>query len=167
FVAVLLAIGLVIVLVLTPTAITLGVASLALVVAYPYMKRLTYWPQAFLGLTFNWGALMGWAAVTDGLDLAPLALYAAGIAWTLHYDTIYAHQDKEDDALVGVKSTALLLGPRTRRWLALFAVLAVAGFGLALWLGGTGWPGALALVAVAAHLAWQTATVNIDDPADC
>src|SRR5690606_26230421 len=154
FVAVLLAIGLVIVLVLTPTAITLGVASLALVVAYPYMKRLTYWPQAFLGLTFNWGALMGWAAVTDGLDLAPLALYAAGIAWTLHYDTIYAHQDKEDDALIGVKSTALKFGRSTRPWLAAFAILALLGFGVALWFGDAGWPGYVGLAGVALHLAW-------------
>jgi 4-hydroxybenzoate polyprenyltransferase len=167
FLALLLAIGLAILVTLTPTAIALGVASLALVVAYPFMKRVTYWPQAFLGLTFNWGALMGWAAVTDGLDLAPLALYAAGIAWTLHYDTIYAHQDKEDDALIGVKSTALKFGSGTRRWLVLFAVATLIGFGAALWLGGTGWPGALALAAVAAHLAWQTVAVDIDDPADC
>ncbi len=167
FLALLLAVGLAVLLLLTPTAIALGVASLALVVTYPFMKRITHWPQAFLGLTFNWGALMGWAAVNDGLDLAPLALYAAGIAWTLHYDTIYAHQDKEDDALIGVKSTALLLGTRTRPWLLLFAALALIGFGLALYLGGTGWPGLAALAAVGLHLAWQTASVDTDDPRDC
>lgn len=167
FLALLLAVGLAILLTLPPTAIALGVASLALVVTYPFMKRVTYWPQAFLGLTFNWGALLGWAAMTDGLALAPLALYAGGIAWTLHYDTIYAHQDKDDDALIGVKSTALKFGRATRPWLALFAVLALIGFGVALWLGGAGWIGLVGLLAVAAHLAWQTLAVDIDDPADC
>ena len=167
FLGLLLAIGLAILLALTPTAMALGAASLALVVAYPFMKRVTYWPQAFLGLTFNWGALMGWAAVNDGLALAPLALYAGGIAWTLHYDTIYAHQDKDDDALIGVKSTALKFGRSTRPWLVFFAILAVIGFGAALWLGGAGWIGLAGLAAVALHLAWQTVTVDIDSPADC
>ncbi len=167
FLGLLLAIGLAILLALTPTAIMLGVGSLALVVAYPFMKRVTYWPQAFLGLTFNWGALMGWAAVTDGLAPAALALYAGGIAWTLHYDTIYAHQDKDDDALIGVKSTAIRLGRATRPWLVAFAILAVIGFGAALWLGGAGWIGLAGLSAAALHLAWQTASVDIDSPADC
>lgn len=167
FLALQLLLGLAVLVQLTPTAIALGVASLALVVAYPFMKRITYWPQAFLGLTFNWGALLGWAAVMDGLHVAALALYAGGISWTLHYDTIYAHQDKEDDALIGVKSTALKFGRRTRPWLAIFAAVAVTGFGVALWLGGVGWPGYLALAGVALHLAWQTATVDIDSPADC
>lgn len=167
FLALLLAVGLAVLLALTPTAIALGIGSLALVVTYPFMKRVTYWPQAFLGLTFNWGALMGWAAVADGLDLAPLALYAGGIAWTLHYDTIYAHQDKDDDALIGVKSTALKFGRATRPWLALFAVLTVAGFGAALWFGQAGAIGYAGLAAVALHLAWQTARVDIDSPADC
>ena len=167
FLALQLAIGLVILLQLSPLAIALGVASLALIVTYPFMKRVTYWPQAFLGLTFNWGALMGYAAAKDRLDSAPLLLYAAGIAWTLVYDTIYAHQDKEDDALIGVRSTALKFGAATRRWLVPFAVattlllaavIAAAGLGLFAW---------LALIAVAGHLAWQIATVDFDNPADC
>ncbi|GIL00011.1 MAG: 4-hydroxybenzoate octaprenyltransferase [Alphaproteobacteria bacterium] len=167
FLAAQLLVGLVILVTLPPTAIALGVASLALVAIYPFMKRITYWPQAFLGLTFNWGALLGWAAVTDGLHVAALALYAGGIAWTLHYDTIYAHQDKEDDALIGVKSTALKFGRGTRLWLGAFAVLALMGFGGALWFGNAGWPGYVGLAGVALHLAWQTLTVDIDSPADC
>jgi len=167
FLALQLAIGLVILLQLSPLAIALGVASLALIVTYPFMKRVTYWPQAFLGLTFNWGALMGYAAAKDRLDSAPLLLYAAGIAWTLVYDTIYAHQDKEDDALIGVRSTALKFGAATRRWLVPFAVattlllaavIAAAGLGLFAW---------LALIGVAGHLAWQIAPVDFDNPADC
>jgi 4-hydroxybenzoate polyprenyltransferase len=118
--------GLVILLQLRPLAIALGVASLALVAAYPLMKRVTWWPQAFLGLTFNWGALMGWAAVTGGLEPPALLLYAGGILWTLGYDTIYAHQDKEDDARVGVKSTALRLGPASRAWIYAFYLGALA-----------------------------------------
>ena len=106
----------------------LGVASLALVAVYPFAKRFTWWPQVFLGLAFNWGALLGWAAHARGLGWAPLLLYAAGIAWTLFYDTIYAHQDREDDALIGVKSTARLFGTRTKRWLAGFLV-ALGGAG--------------------------------------
>ena len=97
-----------------PEAIALGVASLALVAVYPFAKRFTWWPQVFLGLAFNWGALLAWAAHARGLGAAPVLLYAAGIAWTLFYDTIYAHQDREDDALIGVKSTARLFGPRTK-----------------------------------------------------
>ena len=167
FLALQLAIGLVILLQLSPLAIALGVASLALIVTYPFMKRVTYWPQAFLGLTFNWGALMGYAAAKDRLDSAPLLLYAAGIAWTLVYDTIYAHQDKEDDALIGVRSTALKFGAATRRWLVPFAIamtlllaamIAAASLGLFAW---------LALIGVAGHLAWQIATVDFDNPADC
>jgi 4-hydroxybenzoate polyprenyltransferase len=152
---------------LNGTAIPVGLASLPLIVAYPFMKRITYWPQAFLGLTFNWGALVGWAAVSGGLGLPALALYAAGIAWTLGYDTIYAHQDKEDDALIGVKSTALLFGARTRPWIAGFYVLALALFGLAGALAGLAWPFWIGLATVAAQLAWQTVRVDPDDPADC
>ena len=167
FLALQLAIGLVILVQLSPLAIALGIASLALIVTYPFMKRVTYWPQAFLGLTFNWGALMGYAAAKDRLDSAPLLLYAAGIAWTLVYDTIYAHQDKEDDALIGVRSTALKFGAATRRWLVPFAAattLLLAAMILAAGLGLFAW---LALIAVAGHLAWQIAMVDFDNPADC
>jgi len=167
FLALQLLIGLVILLQLSPLAIALGVGSLALVVTYPFMKRVTYWPQAFLGLTFNWGALMGYAAAENRLDAGPLLLYGAGIAWTLVYDTIYAHQDKEDDALIGVRSTALKFGAATRRWLVPFAaamVLLLAAMILSAGLGLFAW---LALASVAGHLAWQIATVDFDDPADC
>ena len=160
-------VGLLILLTFNRFAIMLGVLSLALVFTYPLMKRITYWPQAFLGLTFNWGALMGWAAVTGSLALPTLLLYAGGIAWTLHYDTIYAHQDKEDDALVGVKSTALKLGAQTKPWLAGFSIATVILFEIAVALAHLGWPAMLAVAAVALHLTWQILTVELDDPADC
>jgi 4-hydroxybenzoate polyprenyltransferase len=145
--------------------ILLGVASLALVFTYPLMKRITYWPQAVLGLTFNWGALMGWTAVAGSLGWPAIALYAGGIAWTLHYDTIYAHQDKEDDALVGVKSTALKLGTKTKPWLIGFSIATVLLFAVAL--VGLSWSAWIALAFVACHLAWQITAVDLDDPADC
>ncbi len=148
-------------------AIAVGAASLALVFVYPLMKRVTYWPQLVLGLTFNWGALLGWAAVEGDLAWAPILLYAAGIFWTLGYDTIYAHQDKEDDALIGVKSSALALGDRTRPWLFVFyaaAIALLAASGLAL---GAGWIYYAGLAVAAGHLGWQAGTVDIDDAADC
>ena len=111
------------------------------------MKRITYWPQAFLGITFNWGALVGYAAVTGRLDRAALLLYAAGFFWTLGYDTLYAHQDKEDDALIGVKSTALLLGTATPRWLLGFYGCTLVSAGAAGCLAGKGWLFYLALLA--------------------
>jgi 4-hydroxybenzoate polyprenyltransferase len=123
--------------------------------------------KAFLGLTFNWGALIGWAAVMGELGAPALALYAGGIAWTLHYDTIYAHQDKEDDALIGVKSTALKLGGQTKPWLAGFSVATIVLFEIAMALAHLGWPAMLAVAAVTLHLTWQILTVELDDPADC
>lgn len=148
-------------------AVVLGAASLLLVAFYPFAKRLTDWPQAVLGLTFNWGALLGWAVVRGDLDWPPVALYVAGIAWTLGYDTIYAHQDKEDDLIVGVRSTALRLGAATKPWLwgfygAATATLAVAG--LLAGLGVAFWP---ALCVVALHFAWQILRLDIDDPKRC
>jgi 4-hydroxybenzoate polyprenyltransferase len=159
--------GLLVLLAFNRFTILLGVLSLLLVFTYPLMKRVTYWPQAFLGLTFNWGALMGWAAVTGGIGAPALALYAGGIAWTLHYDTIYAHQDKEDDALVGVKSTALRFGDRTKPWLVGFSIVTVGLFELAVALAGLGWPAMLAVACIALHLTWQIIAVDLDDPADC
>lgn len=167
FLAALLLAGLVILLQLSPTAIWLGIASLGLVAVYPLMKRVTYWPQAWLGLTFNWGALMGWAAATGELAWPPLLLYGGGIAWTLGYDTIYAHQDRDDDALVGVKSSALRLGAWTRPWLAVFYAVAALLFLLAGLTAGLGWLYAIGLLAVIGHFAWQIATLDIDDPANC
>jgi 4-hydroxybenzoate polyprenyltransferase len=154
-----------------PTAIALGVASLAIVCVYPFAKRFTWWPQVFLGLAFNWGALLAWAAHAESLGPAPVLLYAAGIAWTLFYDTIYAHQDKEDDALIGVKSTARLFGRHTHRWLAGFlaaAALLAAAAVLAAVPAGLGRALALAGVAgFALHLAWQLRALDTDDPARC
>ena len=109
----------------------LGAASLALIAIYPFSKRFTYWPQLMLGLTFKWGALVGWAAVTGSLALAPLVLYAGSVLWTIGYDTIYAHQDKEDDLMVGLKSTALRFGEATQRWLSGFYAGAVVLWGYA------------------------------------
>jgi 4-hydroxybenzoate polyprenyltransferase len=131
------------------------------------MKRITNWPQFFLGLNFNWGALMGWAAVRDGVGWPALLLYLGGICWTLGYDTIYAHQDKEDDVLIGVKSAALALGPRTRPFLFAFYAGAVALWAAAGAADGLGAPYFLALAVVALQLAGQAALVDIDSPTDC
>ena len=152
---------------LNRVSIILGLAVLALIGTYPLMKRITYWPQLFLGLNFNWGALVGWTAVTGRLAWPALLLYLGGIFWTIGYDTIYAHQDKEDDLRIGVKSSALALGDRTRPWLFAFYVAAVAlwaaagqrsGLGPLFWIG-------LALAGL--QLGWQAARVDIDNPADC
>jgi 4-hydroxybenzoate polyprenyltransferase len=148
-------------------AVGLGAASLLLVAAYPFMKRITWWPQAWLGLTFNWGALLGFAAQTGRLDVADGMLYAGLFFWTLGYDTIYALQDKADDELIGVKSTARLFGAAARRWVLRFYAV---GFTLILAAGfteHTGWPFAFAMLLAGAHLLWQIKRLNIDDPANC
>jgi 4-hydroxybenzoate polyprenyltransferase len=147
--------------------IYVGFASLAVVVIYPFMKRITYWPQIVLGLAFSWGALMGWPATFARLDLRAFLLYAGAICWVIGYDTIYAHQDREDDALIGIKSTALLFRERTKPMLALFYALAVALIALAGWSAGAGLVFALGLLAFAAHLAWQIARLDVDDPVNC
>ena len=148
-------------------SILLGLSVLALIASYPFMKRVTYWPQVFLGLNFNWGALVGWTAVAGMLAWPAALLYLGGVLWTIGYDTIYAHQDKEDDVRIGVKSSALALGASTRPWLFLFYAAALllwgaagrsAGLGILFWVG---------LGAAALQLAWQAARVAIDDPADC
>lgn len=160
-------VGLAILLQLNGLAIWLGIASLGLVAIYPFAKRFTFWPQAFLGLAFNWGAIMGWAAAAGEIPLASPILYVAGIAWTLGYDTIYGHQDREDDDLIGVKSTSRLFGGDTRAWVIGFYSITWAGIGLAGWLSGTGilfWP---CLALAGAHFTWQVATLKIGDPADC
>jgi len=144
-----------------------GIASLAIVAVYPFMKRVTYWPQIALGLAFSWGALMGWPAVFARLDWPALLLYAGSIAWVIGYDTIYAHQDREDDALIGVKSTALLFGERTKPILAGFYTLAVLLLALAGWSVGAGIVFSLGLFAFAAHLSWQMWRLDIADPANC
>ena len=148
-------------------AIATGVASLAIVSVYPFMKRITFWPQVVLGLAFSWGALMGWAAQFARLDAAALVLYAGSISWVIGYDTIYAHQDREDDALIGIKSTALLFQERTRPALALFFSLAVLLIAAAGWMAGAGVAFAIGLCAFAVHLAWQIWRIDIGDPALC
>ena len=147
--------------------IGLGIASLGIVAIYPFMKRITYWPQIVLGLAFSWGALMGWAAAFGRLDGPALLLYAGSISWVIGYDTIYAHQDSEDDALIGIKSTALLFGARTKPMLTLFYGLAVVLIGAAGWTAGGGLIFALGLAAFAAHLGWQVARLDIADPDNC
>ncbi|HET7190940.1 MAG TPA: 4-hydroxybenzoate octaprenyltransferase [Pseudolabrys sp.] len=144
-----------------------GLASLLVVVVYPYMKRITYWPQIFLGLAFSWGALMGWPATFGRLDWPALVLYAGSISWVIGYDTIYAHQDREDDLLIGIKSTALLFGERTPQMLATFYTGAVALIAVAGLMAGGGLIFAAGLIAFAAHLAWQITRIDIDDPAYC
>ncbi|HYZ42178.1 MAG TPA: 4-hydroxybenzoate octaprenyltransferase, partial [Stellaceae bacterium] len=162
-----LALGAAVLFSLNLTTIVLGCAVLGLIGTYPFMKRITHWPQVFLGLNFNWGALIGWTAVTGALSWPPLLLYLGGVFWTIGYDTIYAHQDKEDDVRIGVKSSAIALGPQTRPWLFVFfsaAILLWAAAGHAAGLGALFWVG---LVAAAMQLAWQAARVATEDAADC
>jgi 4-hydroxybenzoate polyprenyltransferase len=148
-------------------AILLGAASLLLVAVYPYMKRHTYWPQLVLGLAFSWGALLGWAAVAASLSLAPIALYTGSVLWTIGYDTIYAHQDKADDLLIGLKSTALKFGAATKVWLARFYGGAVCLWAVAGALAGARLPFFIALALAGAQLAWQIRTLETDDADNC
>lgn len=167
FLALVLAVALLILLQLNRTAQVLGVASLIPVVLYPLAKRVTDWPQAVLGVIFSWAAPMGYAAVTGGLDAAAFALWAAGFFWILGYDTIYAHQDREDDALVGIRSSALRLGEKTRPFLILCYGLTMALLVLAGWLAGlTPWY-LLGLTLPGAMLARQVIQLDIADPALC
>jgi len=160
-------VGLVVLLQFNRFAIATGIASLVIVAIYPFMKRITWWPQIVLGLAFSWGALMGFAVTFARIDPAAIALYAGSIAWVIGYDTIYAHQDAEDDALIGIKSTARLFGARTHRALILFYGLAVMLIAAALGLAGAGLLAWIGLAAFAAHLAWQVSRLRIDDPALC
>ena len=155
-------------------AIGLGIASLALVAIYPFAKRFTWWPQVFLGLAFNWGALLAWAAHASEVPPAAWALYASGIAWTLFYDTIYAHQDREDDALIGIKSTARLFGDASAFWLKVFLISAVALMALAVLLALLPARNPLQLAVALAgvwafgwHMVRQMVRLNVDDPQSC
>jgi 4-hydroxybenzoate polyprenyltransferase len=160
-------VGLAVLLQFNAFAIALGFCSVGIVLIYPLMKRVTFWPQAFLGLAFSWGALMGWAAMWGSLALAPIVLYVAAISWTIGYDTIYAHQDKEDDAVIGLKSTALRFGESTPAWLTLFYGVALGGLAVSGWLADAGVWFFGGLIVAAGHLIWQVATLDIDDAQNC
>jgi 4-hydroxybenzoate polyprenyltransferase len=147
--------------------ILLGLGVLPIVALYPFVKRISHWPQAVLGLAFNWGALMGWASVLGRLDLAPLVLYAGAVCWTIGYDTIYAHQDREDDGLLGVKSTALRFGRATKPWLTLLYSLAWLAITIAGLLAGAGFAFLIGMAAAALQLSWQVATLDMNDAENC
>ena len=159
-------VGLVVLLQFNGTTVLLGVSSLVLVAIYPFMKRVTWWPQLFLGLAFNWGALVGWTSQIGSLALPPLLLYAGGILWTIGYDTIYALQDVEDDALIGVRSTARLFGRRARLLVALFYAAAVVLWVAAGLLVGAGWPFLAGMLVVIGILGWQVRTLQPKEPAN-
>jgi 4-hydroxybenzoate polyprenyltransferase len=160
-------IGLTVLLQFNRFAISAGIASLVIVAVYPFMKRITYWPQIFLGLSFSWGALMGWAAAFGQLDAPAYLLYAGSICWVIAYDTIYAHQDREDDALVGLKSTAILFVDNTRPMLAAFYTAAVVLIAVAQWSAGCGILSYVGLGAFAVYLVWQVRKIDISDSAHC
>ncbi len=159
-------IGLLVLLQLKPLAQLIALGSLALVAAYPFMKRITWWPQAWLGLVFSWGALVGWPAVRAEMHAPALLLYAGSVFWVIGYDTVYALQDKEDDALVGVKSSALALGARARGGVALFYLLALLLWAASVWSLRPQWLALLSLLPVSLHLLWQVATLKVEDGAD-
>jgi 4-hydroxybenzoate polyprenyltransferase len=160
-------VGLAVLLQFNRFAILTGIASLAIVAIYPFMKRITWWPQVVLGLAFSWGALMGFAVTLGTLGAPAFILYAGSIAWVIGYDTIYAHQDRDDDALIGVKSTALLFGEQTQTMLTAFSAVAVLLIGLSIRLSGGGWLANAGLLAFAAHLIWQIRAIRIDDAELC
>lgn len=160
-------VGLAVLLSFNSTTIWLGLGVIPIVALYPFVKRFSHWPQAVLGLAFNWGALLGWPAVLGRLDWPAIVLYAGAVAWTIGYDTIYAHQDREDDDLIGLKSTALRFGSATKPWLAslyAFAWLAITAAGL---MANAGTAFLICMLAAAAQLAWQVATLDIDDAENC
>lgn len=147
--------------------IVLGISSLLLVAAYPFMKRITWWPQAWLGLTFNWGALLGFCAQTGSIDIADIMLYAGLIFWTLGYDTIYAHQDTEDDELIGVKSTARLFAEQSHKWIFRFYVIAFTLILASGFTEHTGWPFCFVMLLAGAHMMWQLKMLDTSSPANC
>ncbi|XP_046747807.1 4-hydroxybenzoate polyprenyltransferase, mitochondrial isoform X1 [Diprion similis] len=163
-----LGLGLSVLLQLNWYSILLGASSLGLVVIYPLMKRITHWPQLILGMTFNWGALLGWSAVQGSCDWSVcLPLYVAGVCWTILYDTIYAHQDKVDDILLGIKSTALKFGDNTKVWLSCFGTSMISSLLTSGIMVDQTWPYYVAVGVIGSHLANQIYTLNIDNPTDC
>ena len=162
-----LGLGLIILLQFNTFTIWLCISSLWLIVLYPFMKRITYWPQACLGLAFNWGALVGWATLNGELNLAPIVMYAGGFFWTLGYDTIYAHQDKSDDVIIGVKSTALKFGARSKPWISSFYAISLSLIYMSGSIVDLAWPFYVGIAICALHLAWQVKTLDMDDPKNC
>lgn len=160
-------VGLLVLLQFPTFAIIIGLCSMLPVAIYPFMKRITDWPQLFLGFAFSWGALMGWAAIYESLSLAPILLYVGCVFWTIGYDTIYAHQDKEDDALVGVRSTALLFGEKTKLAISMLYAAMLILFAAAFAVVGTAWPAYLGLALGSAHLARQIVVLDIDNADQC
>jgi 4-hydroxybenzoate polyprenyltransferase len=167
FLAVQCLLGLLILLQFNFYTIVLGSASLLIVAVYPFMKRITNWPQLVLGLAFNWGALVGWSAVQGPLSWPPLIFYLGGVFWTLAYDTIYAHQDREDDMLIGVKSTAVHFGDNTKAWLGGFFALALISIDAALWLAGASFIAHMGVVFAAVHAGWQIKRFKTNNSALC
>ncbi len=167
FFCVLMLIGLCVLVQFNALTIKTAIASLAMVAIYPFMKRITFWPQFVLGLAFNWGAIVGWTAIANQINLPCITLYAGGILWTLAYDTIYAHQDKEDDAVVGVKSTALLFGKLTVYWLVFFFAASLALIDTSLWLVSAPLTAHIAIAAAAFHAAWQVSRFDDTNAAVC
>lgn len=148
-------------------SVIIGFLSLVLIIPYPLMKRITYWPQAWLGLTFNWGAILGWTAINNEITISTLLLYSAGFFWTLSYDTIYAHQDKIDDLIIGIKSTARLFGNKSRFYIGLFFFISLLLLLLCGFFSNLSWPYYIGLLLAALQAAWQTFTINFDDPKSC
>ncbi|GAC1041829.1 4-hydroxybenzoate octaprenyltransferase [Rhizobium sp. No.120] len=167
FIALQALVGLLVLLQFNWFAVVLGILSLAIVALYPFAKRFTDWPQFFLGLAFSWGALMGWAGLFGSMSLAPIVLYLAAILWTIGYDTIYAHQDKEDDELIGVRSTARLFGDQTRLWLVGLYGVTLLLMLLSFALVGTSWLAYLGLIVAGGMFAYQIAVLDINDGAQC
>lgn len=167
FMVILSTIGLTVLLEFNNFTIGLGVGSMLLIVIYPFCKRYTYWPQLILGLAFNWGALMGWAAIHGEIQIPSLTLYLAGIFWTLGYDTIYALQDKDDDLIIGIKSTALVLKRGIRGWLYVFYGLAIFFMMLSGWLVGLSWPFYVGIFCAALQAIWQIKSLIVTSPNDC
>jgi len=167
FLAIQALVGLMVLLQFNRFAVATGIASLLVVAIYPFMKRITYWPQVVLGLAFSWGALMGFAVRFARIDVTALVFYAGSIAWVIGYDTIYAHQDVEDDALIGVKSTARLFGAHTHAALVVFYGLAVVLIAIALMLSGVRYAAWIGLAAFAVHLVSQIRRLSLGDPALC
>lgn len=159
--------GLIILLQFPIYTIKWGLASLFLVFAYPWMKRITYWPQAFLGLTFNWGIFLGWSLYQPFFKLEALLLYLAGLCWTLGYDTIYAHQDRQDDLAIGIKSSALALGNRTQQFLAFNYMILISLLIAVGWLSQLAFLYYISLIFVTLHLTWQVLTLDIHSPQNC